>query len=150
MALRKGRGIRLLLGNCYRSLAILAALLSVVGLAVAAAPARAATSSPLGRALQAAATAEGVKAATAAVAASGDLTIDVDPGIAYDPATMQALLTKVQGLSPHLSDTFLRMFEAGMVAPPSGTSAAYNPLNGWQTFDGTLFMDPDDSGISVT
>jgi lysophospholipase L1-like esterase len=70
MAVRESRAIRPFLKNCHRSLAILAALLSVIGLALAAGPARAATSAP--------------------AASAGDFTLTLSASdIGIDPSSLQ-------------------------------------------------------------
>src|SRR5579859_2985446 len=119
--LTRSPGILRTIRWCYRALIMLAAVAVTAGLA-STAPAQAAQTAPrapstaaLISALNHGATgraATGVKE-TATIASNGDLTVNVDTGDTYDPATMQALLTEIKGENPHLSDTALRMFEAG-------------------------------------
>ena len=142
-----------LLQWCYRALILMASLAVAVGLATAA-PARAATSAPsasLGTMKAIAAGAARAAAAAAVTPPSGNVTFDVDPGISVDKATLQEAVAQVQGDSGRLSDGFKRVFEGYDDTSASDAQAPeFSAANDWQDFDGTLAIDSDGTGVSVT
>jgi hypothetical protein len=87
----------------------LAAVLAMTGLAFTGGSARAAVSAPTATASATARQEAAAFGATVITPPSGDLTINVDPGISYDATVMQQLITQVQGENTHLSDTFKRL-----------------------------------------
>jgi Alpha-L-arabinofuranosidase B, catalytic len=148
---RRSCRTKLLIRHCYRVLAIVTALLSVTGLALSAAPARAATSAPslpLSRIVQQAASAA---AAAAVTPPSGNVTLDVDPGISLDTSLLRQLVTQVQGQSSRLSDGYKRILEGYSDTSASIAQAPeFTTGTDWQDFDGTLAVDSDGTGVSVT
>jgi hypothetical protein len=150
---RRSCRTKLFIRHCYRVLAIVTALLSVTGLALSAAPARAATSAPSATMAHTMRLAGTVLGASAVTPPSGNVTVDVDFGQSLDGTTARNLITYYQGKNARLSDTIKRQMDEYDVAP--GLSAALgttvpSTTTGWQDFDGTVTLDSDGTGLSLT
>jgi hypothetical protein len=76
---------------------------------------------------------------------AGNVTVDIDLGIAYGQTQMQDWINKVQGENPRISDTIERFLQDRPVNFPGGTTTPALPQ-----FDGTLSLDSDGTGLSFT
>jgi Alpha-L-arabinofuranosidase B, catalytic len=144
---------RRLIRWCFRALIMVTSLAVVVGLAATAPPARAATAGPssaLSHSARAAGTGLGASVTTQA---SGDVVVDLDFGQSLDPTATQNLINFYQGQNSHLSDTIERVMDEYDVAPALGSALGItvpDTTTDWQAFDGTVTLDSDGTGLSLT
>jgi hypothetical protein len=139
--------------RCYRALIMVASVAVVIGLAASVTPARAATAVPSRTQSHAARVPGTGLDASATTLASGDTVVDLDFGQSLDPTTTQNLINWYKGQNSRLSDTIERVMEEYDVAPALGSAlgiAVPETTADWQNFDGTVTLNSDGTGLSLT